>query len=356
MTRSVTLPPHMMFSMDEPSVSQDTASPPNKASEDPDTDSPNESVKELLVENKVIDEPRLLRRDSEESFHSVESWHSSNGAPVVPSPPTSQPDSPIEGSYGHEEIMTLLSAPGPKDKLSEGTGSSGMPCAWESDSDDEIDASHETVATAPGSSPAPSVKGDGAGTPIDHGNEAPAAATQQRRPATRHRATTTSISVRRRALSPLPPAANLFTPLSTAERRPYESKLQAVKNLPMAIISKTVEILLGPPSHLINLMLKVAAKIVAGEWRGLVYGYNDDGEQIPVQWDYSEGEFSDWSDDEPYMSSHFDHRGHHGHHGHRERRHHRQHSNQQKNQKLAATNPMAQRPVSSDGSRSSGVD
>lgn len=45
-------------------------------------------------------------------------------------------------------------------------------------------------------------------------------------------------------------------------------------------------------------MLKVAAKILAGEWRGLVFGFGESGEQIPVQWDYSDGEFSDWEDDD----------------------------------------------------------
>lgn len=47
---------------------------------------------------------------------------------------------------------------------------------------------------------------------------------------------------------------------------------------------------MSPPSHLINLMLKVAARIAAGEWRGLVFGVDERGEQIPVQWDWSEDE------------------------------------------------------------------
>lgn len=56
---------------------------------------------------------------------------------------------------------------------------------------------------------------------------------------------------------------------------------------------------MSPPGHLVNLMLKVAAKIAAGEWRGLVFGFGEAGEQIPVQWDYySDGEFSSLSEDE----------------------------------------------------------
>jgi hypothetical protein len=60
----------------------------------------------------------------------------------------------------------------------------------------------------------------------------------------------------------------------------------------MAVIQKTCEILMSPPSHLISLMLKVAARIAAGEWRGLVFGVDERGEQIPVQWDWSEEEDS----------------------------------------------------------------
>lgn len=60
---------------------------------------------------------------------------------------------------------------------------------------------------------------------------------------------------------------------------------------------------MGPPIYLVKLMLKVAAKILAGEWRGLVFGFGESGEQIPVQWDYSDGEFSDWEDDDDHVFS-----------------------------------------------------
>jgi hypothetical protein len=46
-------------------------------------------------------------------------------------------------------------------------------------------------------------------------------------------------------------------------------------------------------------MLKVAAKIAAGEWRGLVFGFADDGEKIDVRWDYEDSDFSDWEHDGP---------------------------------------------------------
>lgn len=73
----------------------------------------------------------------------------------------------------------------------------------------------------------------------------------------------------------------------------------------MAIIAKTCEILLSPPSHLINLMLSVAARIAAGEWRGMVFGYDEAGEAIPVQWDYSDGGLSDWGDDDDHYMRQF---------------------------------------------------
>lgn len=69
---------------------------------------------------------------------------------------------------------------------------------------------------------------------------------------------------------------------------------------------KTLEILFSPPSHLIDLMLRVAARIAAGEWRGYVFGFGDGGERIPVRWDWSdgdddgEGELGGWGADEDW--------------------------------------------------------
>ncbi|KAF5232079.1 hypothetical protein FANTH_13152 [Fusarium anthophilum] len=339
-TRSATMPPHMMPTLDkstpsastsrEPlsrSVSETTRKPTGRNADT--TSSPQKKNKgdvkaSQSPQQKVnAQQPRLLRRDSEESFHSVESWHSS-GAPQHPSPPTSQAESSMEANND--------------------PGGSPMPCAWESDSDDDSETSDESS-----SSDADSVRElkNDAFPKLDAIPSTTATTAPQRPFVPRHRATTGSISVRRRALSPLPPAANLFTPASTMERRPYRSKLETVKNLPMAIIAKTYEMILGPPSSLIRLILKVAAKIASGQWRGLVYGYGEDGEEIPVQWDYSEGEFSDWSDDEHDRHD----RGHKQ--GKREHRHSRHRSNAQD---MTAEDEMRRRPSSSDDSRSWGVD
>jgi len=55
----------------------------------------------------------------------------------------------------------------------------------------------------------------------------------------------------------------------------------------MTVIHKTCEILMSPPSHLLNLMLNVAARISAGQWRGFVFGTGESGERIPVHWDWT---------------------------------------------------------------------
>jgi len=53
-------------------------------------------------------------------------------------------------------------------------------------------------------------------------------------------------------------------------------------------------------------MLKVAARIAAGEWRGYVFGLGEGGERIPVRWDWSdgdddgEGELGGWGADEDW--------------------------------------------------------
>jgi hypothetical protein len=39
-------------------------------------------------------------------------------------------------------------------------------------------------------------------------------------------------------------------------------------------------------------MLNVAARIAAGEWRGLVFGMGEAGERVSVTWDWSDDEFA----------------------------------------------------------------
>lgn len=59
--------------------------------------------------------------------------------------------------------------------------------------------------------------------------------------------------------------------------------MQTARHIPTAIIQKTCEILLSPPSHLLHLMINIASKIAAGEWRGVLFsGYGE------VAWDFEE--------------------------------------------------------------------
>lgn len=263
--------------------------------------------------------------ESSDSFHSTQSWHS-------PLAPPSPPMSPRRAyPYPHENI--------PLARTGDGSESAGTPTVsiWEKSS---------TGAVA----------GSGAGTPItpfykDHSGEVeegnkddvkqsdeperPAqaititkspveeedpehlaaadtdslstswssAASRTSSPgsntAMRHRAATTSVSISHtspRALSPLPPPANLFTPRQGLRRLPSTAELsvrastavRTIRRIPSAILNKTCEMILGPPSHLINLMLKVAARIAAGEFRGFVFGMGEGGEVVDVRWDWSD--------------------------------------------------------------------
>ncbi|EFY93639.1 hypothetical protein MAC_00130 [Metarhizium acridum CQMa 102] len=73
---------------------------------------------------------------------------------------------------------------------------------------------------------------------------------------------------------------------------PVRGRLGTLGNLPRAIVSKTYNLLIGPPSHLVALMLRVAARICAGEWKGDDVGFTANGHAIPVRWDYSNSKLS----------------------------------------------------------------
>ncbi|GAW24777.1 hypothetical protein ANO14919_143710 [Xylariales sp. No.14919] len=231
---------------------------------------------------------------STDSFHSVQSWHSS----VTPPPEASRPDSPHTGDFSSEAESVHLPAPisestyfpdnatTPKDTLNVIVGSPVV--------------SDNGGSAEPTPRPTRFIFDTESREPVngESGPRASRLSTFEDKLRTRRRSHAGNLSISRRALSPLPPAANLFSP---APRQTSQSRLAAVRRLPAAIIQKTIEILLSPPSHLVNLMLRVAAKILAGEWRGLVFGFGEAGEEIPVQWDYySDGDFSDLSDSDDY--------------------------------------------------------
>lgn len=65
-----------------------------------------------------------------------------------------------------------------------------------------------------------------------------------------------------------------------------------------SLITRTCKLILGPPAYLVTMMVTIAGRISAGEWKGQLLGYAQSGEEIPVSWDCSDGEFSDWDNDE----------------------------------------------------------
>ncbi|KAL2751917.1 hypothetical protein ACRALDRAFT_1078336 [Sodiomyces alcalophilus JCM 7366] len=281
--RSVTVPPQLTLITSPPSKSAVPRPPllPSPTSDSEDVQDP------------------VSPAGSSDSFHSVKSWHSA-GMPLPDSPPISQPVTPSTFPYPHDNIPISKDMSNYRD-ISDLTATPDAKRFWDMASRGSNESSRESATTAPDM--ASEEPGEHAlKFPISE-DEAVSTAKATRRPHLRHRATASSISVSR-ALSPLPPAANLFSPTSSSPshrgKRQVRGRLDLVRQLPMAIVAKTCEILLSPPSHLINLMLRVAARIAAGEWRGMMFGYGDGGEEIPVHWDYSDDELSDWDGGEEY--------------------------------------------------------
>ncbi|KAG8529392.1 uncharacterized protein KY384_006028 [Bacidia gigantensis] len=86
--------------------------------------------------------------------------------------------------------------------------------------------------------------------------------------------------LRRRTQSPLPPSANLYVPYS-----PKDSI--SGNHLTTAILQRTCSLLLGPPVHLVALMLRIAKRITHGALQGYAFGHGERGEKIPCSWDFS---------------------------------------------------------------------
>lgn len=233
---------------------------------------------------------------STDSFHTVQSWHSSSTPPLV----SPCPDAPGMQDFSPETETDSVGLPGPSSQVSFSSDHTTTP-----KNVINVVSSSSVVSDSCGSAePTPRlaqfITDERYQEPIDgeSGVGLSRLSTLEDKLRVRRRSHAGSLSGRRRALSPLPPAANIFSP---SPRQTSRSRLAAARRLPKTILQKTIEILLSPPSHLISLMLKVAAKIAAGEWRGLVFGFGEAGEQIPVQWDYySDGEFSDLGESDDY--------------------------------------------------------
>ena len=282
--RSVTAPPQLTLPVSPPSKS-----PGNPAAEQP----------LAATASRGSTSPT----ESSDSFHSVQSWHS----PIAPpSPPVSDPGSPTAFPYPHDNI--------PKPQISHHREVSDATITPVDNGTWMLSPTSADVLSRESSSDTSSVYEDAGLASTDPSVEEPISAVAADdipscalakttaigpRPRIRHRSTASGISVAtHRALSPLPPAANLFTPhrqfpqYNSSKRA--STRLEAVQRLPGAIIHKTCEIIMAPPRELLALMLKVAARLAAGEWRGLVFGTGTGGESISVHWDYSDDDGASW--------------------------------------------------------------
>ncbi|KAI0097446.1 inheritance of peroxisomes protein 1-domain-containing protein [Nemania sp. FL0031] len=249
------------------------------------TPPPSKSDKQVTVNKTILPQPQPSRASfhspsaSTDSFHSVQSWHSSMSPPDLTKPESDELlESSSQVNYSSDHTTT------PRNSVKVVPSSLVVP-----DSCGSAEPTPRPAEFITNKQPEESNN-------TESEPRASRLSAFENKLQTRPRSHTGTL--RRRALSPLPPAANLFSP---PRRQTSQSRLAAIRRLPSVIIQKTIEILLSPPSYLLQLILKVAAMIVAGEWRGLVFGFSDAGEQIPVEWDYySDAEFSDLSDSDDY--------------------------------------------------------
>ncbi|KAL2210532.1 hypothetical protein CC79DRAFT_514510 [Sarocladium strictum] len=244
---------------------------------------------------------------SSESFHSTQSWLS----PITPLPPSPRmvqsEDDKDMFPYPHNHIAL------PADYCAS-TGGLQTPGSTCSDSG-MFSACGSLDRTPTRSQPRRHVGLNGAQQGSHNSDELTqtTSASQFLESVTSDRAFTTASErtvVRRRALSPLPPAANMFYTRNEVVSTTRNLRASLIA-LPMLLVAKTCGLLLRPPSYLVKLMLVVASRIVAGEWRGTAVGRGPMGEDIPVHWDYSDSEMDeDWDEaaNEPgYVGS--DHEG-----------------------------------------------
>lgn len=94
-------------------------------------------------------------------------------------------------------------------------------------------------------------------------------------------------ATQRRAFSPMPPPQNLFRPTA---RGPGPAKA-----LTAALVRKTYELILGPPAHLVSLMLQIASRVSNGAFGWDTYKIKNTAEKIPCAWESSEDE---WDEDD----------------------------------------------------------
>lgn len=225
------------------------------------TSPPSNRVAKSLALPKLKREPSSLS-SSVDSFHSFHSPIS----PLAPSPPF--PSSPRENYAG---INVPLIGNHKRD-VSEITVTASSPELWDmSDAKSGDESAYHSPSDLPGTPPLVS---DATSQDDDHSPEptTPSPHTKLRRHGIRRR---------RRNQSPLPPSANLYSPYSPRSH-------MSGHHMTTAILQKTCSLFLGPPLQLVALMMRIAAKIARGAFRGTSFGFGDGGQKIPCSWDFSD--------------------------------------------------------------------
>ncbi|KAF2687955.1 hypothetical protein K458DRAFT_385519 [Lentithecium fluviatile CBS 122367] len=92
----------------------------------------------------------------------------------------------------------------------------------------------------------------------------------------------------KRAFSPMPQPQNLFCPPAHNQRKQFTT----------ALIRKTCEIVLGPPAHLVQLMLRIAANISDGVFGFKTYRVPRTTEKIPCSWESSDED--EWPEEDDF--------------------------------------------------------
>ncbi|KAL6721299.1 hypothetical protein ACLMJK_000401 [Lecanora helva] len=246
-----------------------------------DTAPPQLSLTIIPSSTYASDEPSFLKadQDSLSLSSSLDSFHSFHSpiSPLAPSPAfpdlDSLPQDYINGA-------SLPRAHNHKRDVSEITVTDQCPELW--DMTDRRSSIGTAFQPTPTSSGTPPLVDDAASEEDENWSEAvtPSPTKELRR---------RRLSPRLRTESPLPPPANLYSPYS-----PRSS--MSGHHLTTAILQRTCSLLLGPPAQLVALMLRIAAKIAKGTFRGSSFGFGEGGQKIPCSWDFSDG--SDDNDDE----------------------------------------------------------
>lgn len=219
------------------------------------------------------------QRESSSLASSVDSFHSFH-SPI--SPLSSSPPFPTS-SKPHATIVAPRIRSHKRD-VSDITVTAGSPELWDfSDGRSSDESSYHSPPDLPATPP---LVRDTASPDDNQWPEAitpPPPTVLRRRPETRQR----------RNQSPLPPSSNLYSPYSPRSQ-------MSGHHLTTAILQRTCSLLLGPPVQLVALMMRIAAKIARGAFRGTSFGFGEGGQKIPCSWDFSDGDEADdlWEEDD----------------------------------------------------------